>query len=127
MSPLRSGWRAGPVSGVDGPVLVSVTAFTYRHLRDLPGITLAAIRLRREWPELDGAVGLWLWAEPSSRRVGSVSVWTGETALRGFVGVPLHVGIMRRYRDRGEVSASTWWSGELDQPEIWRAAVRWLR
>lgn len=123
---LRSQWRPGPAADKDGPVLVSVTDFTFTKRLDLPGIARAAIGLRRTWPALDGAVGLWLWTAPRSRRCGAVSVWTGEEALHGFVARPDHVAIMRKYRTRGVAKATTWVSPGLDETAIWRDAYRVL-
>ncbi|MBC6463927.1 hypothetical protein HKK74_00215 [Actinomadura alba] len=123
---LRSPWRAGPAAQADGPVLVSVTDFTARRLLDLPGIARAGYRLRRDWPELEGAVGMWLWTSPLERRTGSVSVWTDEKALRGFVKSPLHVDIMRKYRRRGSIRAMTWPAERSDLAEVWRASRRRL-
>lgn len=88
----------------------------------MPWIFRDGLRLRREWPELGGAVGMWLWAEPRQLRCGSVSVWEGEEALRRFVALPLHVGIMRRYRSRGRMVSSTWVTERFDAGEVWRRA-----
>ncbi|WP_081438463.1 hypothetical protein [Pseudofrankia asymbiotica] len=111
---------------MSGPVLVSVTDFTSARSRSLPGIARAGFGLRRSWPRLDGAVGLWLWAEPLARRTGAVSVWTDEEALRGFARWPPHTTIMRRYRGRGQVRAMTWEAHRFDEAEVWRQAYRWL-
>ncbi|RJL35912.1 hypothetical protein [Bailinhaonella thermotolerans] len=123
---LRSRWRAGPAAGAQGPVLVAITEFTARNPLHLPGIARAGFALAREWDDLEGAVGVWLWAEPGRRRTGSVSVWTGERAVRGFVRLPAHVAIMRRYRGRGSLSSATWTAERFDEREIWRTAYRRL-
>ncbi|CAM5608907.1 hypothetical protein [Streptomyces purpurascens] len=75
---LRSRWCRGPAgdflggsaaaNGVDsgvrgrrsGSLTVSVTEFTSDAYRDLPGIARHGFALRRRWPDLDGAVGMWL-------------------------------------------------------------------
>jgi hypothetical protein len=123
---LRSQWKAGPAADADGPVLVSVTDFTAKRPLDLPGIARAGYRLRRAWPELEGAVGMWLWTSPLERRTGSVSVWSDETALRGFVKWPLHVEIMQKYRRRGSIRATTWTAESSSPGCVWRAARRHL-
>ncbi|SDM74407.1 hypothetical protein [Allokutzneria albata] len=122
---MRTGWTAGP-AGFTGKVLVSVTEFTSSAVRHLPGIALAGLELRREWPRLDGAVGMWLWTSPRARRAGSVAVWTGEQALREFVRLPAHAAIMRKYRGRGVTRATRWWTEDHDQADIWRDAEQWL-
>ena len=122
---MRTRWSPGP-AGIDGEVLVSVTEFTSSTFRDLPGIVRAGYELRREWPRLDGAIGMWLWTTPLSRRVGSVSVWTGERAMHEFIRLPAHVAIMRKYGRRGVTRATRWWTSDHDQGDIWCDAQRWL-
>jgi hypothetical protein len=118
-------WTEGP-SGADGSVLVSVTDFEVLDLRDRIGAWVQGIRLRRAWPSMPGAIGLWLWVKPLSRRSGSVSVWRSEEDLRRFVGWPRHVAIMRRYRGAGELTSATWWAERFDAQQIWAAAERRL-
>ncbi|MDF0531069.1 hypothetical protein P0W64_01590 [Tsukamurella sp. 8F] len=110
---LVSQWRAGPASDHAGPFLTSLTRFTPKHTRDLPGIWLAGIRLADQLIRLDGAVGVATYIRPGRRsiEVGSLSVWTDEAALGAFVSLPYHVVIMDRYRPRGlPVHSATWWS-----------------
>jgi hypothetical protein len=57
---------------------------------------------------MEGAVGVVLYAELSSRSGGSLSLWRSEADLRRFVALPRHVEIVRRYRDRVTVRAATW-------------------
>ncbi|MGW2283420.1 hypothetical protein [Streptomyces phaeochromogenes] len=141
---LRSRWRQGPagdslgdrdaVNGVDsgihsgwsGPLIVSVTDFTSDAYRDLPGISSRGFALRRRWPHLDGAVGMWLWALPLARRCGSVSVWTGRRALAEFVRLPEHVAIMDEYRERGTIRSVIWEYQSFDAARIRRDAEAWL-
>ncbi|NIH79452.1 hypothetical protein [Amycolatopsis viridis] len=123
---LRTSWVAGPAEAA-GPVLVSVTDYTSNRLWDMPGIYRAGRRLARHWPSLDGAVGHWLWAEPLQRRSGSVSVWRSKQALRGFVGLPEHVRIMRTYRDRGSIRSTTWTVEDPDLRTVWAQASEFLR
>ena len=119
---LRSSWMPGPAAGLDGPALVTVTAFRADKARDLPGIARTGYLLRRLWPELEGAVGMWLWAQPRERRCGSVSVWQDEHALRQFVGLPAHVAVMRRYRGRGLLTSTNWTGADRSLRAIWAAA-----
>lgn len=120
---LHAPWKAGSI-GADGPVLISLTAYTANRHADLPGIYRAALGLRRVWPKIDGAMGLLLWSEPTLRRAGSVSVWRSEEDLRGFVRWAPHVEIMRRYRERGSLVSESWHSEGLDLSRLWREA-RW--
>lgn len=123
---LRAPWTPGPAAGTDGSVLISVTDFRLAKARDLPGAYLAAMRLRRAWPDLQGAVGLWLWGQPLRRRSGAVSVWEDEEALRHFVNWPVHVAIMDRYRRAGKLTSTSWQADGFVPAEVWRQATRQL-
>jgi hypothetical protein len=107
-------------------VLVSVTDFRLYASRDLPGAYRAAMRLRRAWPELEGAVGMWLWAKPLQKRSGSVSVWRGAEDLSRFVRWPVHVEIMRKYREAGEITSASWHTERFVAAQAWQEAVRLL-
>ncbi|MFC4113114.1 hypothetical protein [Nonomuraea zeae] len=119
MKMMRSRWIAGPHPRGDAPVLVSRTDFQLHRLADLPRAALAGWRLARLWPGLDGAVGLWLWCDLAERRIGSVSVWRDESALRGFVRLAAHVRIMRAYRGRGTLTSASVLTSRAD---LWTAA-----
>ncbi|BFO18312.1 hypothetical protein SHKM778_47000 [Streptomyces sp. KM77-8] len=119
---LRSSWTSGSASGRPGPVLVSITDFAPRRITDLPGIYRAARRLASGWQELDGAHGMWLWAERTGRRCGAVAVWRDHAALRRFVGWPPHVEIMRAYHGRGELTSATWSSDTFHPGDVWARA-----
>lgn len=125
---LTTSWVPGPDH--DGPVLVGITDFTLDRITDLPGVYRAGRRLAAGWPELDGALGLRMWALPAARRCGSVSIWRDEAALRAFVGWAPHVAIMREWRDRGTVVTTSWTADGLDLTAIWaqaRAEIRGAR
>lgn len=118
----RTPWAPGPDVNAPGAVLVAVTAFRADRARDLPGIYRAGMRLRSAWPNLTGAVGMWLWTKPLRRQCGSVSVWRDQDALRQFVAWPDHVVIMKRYRRRGRLTSTTWTAERCEPSTIWREA-----
>jgi heme-degrading monooxygenase HmoA len=121
---LRTPWQRGAAAG-EGPVLISFTNFTPHRRADWPGIARAGLRLRRSWPQMKGAVGMWMWADATlSRGGGSVSIWESEEALMAFVRWAPHVEIMRRYRERGAIEAVSWEAERFDRAEVWREAQR---
>ncbi len=111
---VRTSWKRGPAAGESGPLLVSFTLFTPLTFRSAPQVYLAAERLKTAIAELEGAVGVATWWQPLRRRGGSLSAWSDAAALRRFVALPYHVEIMRRYRPRGTVRATTWDTDALD-------------
>jgi hypothetical protein len=115
-------WQEGPEARHQGPATVSLTEFRATHVRDLPAIYLAGLRLREGWYAMPGAVGMWLWGDPLQLRGGSLTVWREKADLQRFVALPAHVAIMRRYRKRGHIESATW---ELEhcQPAQIRAAA----
>ncbi|MFE3451903.1 hypothetical protein ACFXJ8_23580 [Nonomuraea sp. NPDC059194] len=117
---IRSRWIPGPEPRGQGPVVVSLTDFRLHRAAHLPRACRTGWGLGSRWAELDGAVGLWLWAEPWQRRIGSVSVWRMAADLAAFVRSPDHVAIMRAYRNRGTLVSVTWTS-EAGDPweEAW--------
>jgi hypothetical protein len=75
---------------------------------------------------MQGAVGLWLWAEPLRRRSGSISIWTSEDDLQRFVRWPVHLAIVRKYRPRGTLTASSWEAERFVKQHVMREARRRL-
>jgi hypothetical protein len=123
---LTTRWQPGPAARTGGPVLISVTDFQIHDWRDLPGVWRTGLRLRRSWPQMDGAVGMWLWASPLERRSGSISVWQSEAALRRFVRWPVHVAIMRTYRERGTLTSDSWEAERFVASDVRQEARRVL-
>ncbi|WP_188189805.1 hypothetical protein [Nonomuraea sp. SYSU D8015] len=120
---LRSRWIAGPAAPQPGPLVAAWTDYRMNRILDLPGIALRGFSLSRLWPSLPGAVGMWLWTDPATRRVGSLSVWRGESDLQEFVRLRVHVQIMRDYRHRGTLRSRTWQIDRLDERALWHAVV----
>jgi hypothetical protein len=89
-------------------VFISMTIIQVTRFRDLPGVYLTGLRLRRTWPKMPGAVGLLLWARPWERRSCAISVWLTEADLRSFVSWPVHVAVMRKYRNHATVTTESW-------------------
>ncbi|HZZ50300.1 MAG TPA: hypothetical protein VFE65_25710 [Pseudonocardia sp.] len=120
-------WTPGPERiRADTELFVSVTEFTARRARSLPGVFAYGLRLRAGWFAMDGAVGLFLWSQPSRLRGGSVSVWRDEASLRRFVRLPLHAEIVRRFRGRVGVKSTSWTQMSVHPAELKLASTRLL-
>lgn len=117
---------AGPHQPGDGPVVVSVTEYSAVQRRTLPGVAANGMRMRMGWYAMPGAVGLWLWTLPATKRGGSISVWADEAALERFVNLPHHVDIMRRYGSRGSVRSTTWHSDTFEPEVVVARARAWI-
>jgi hypothetical protein len=124
--PFLTPWTSGPAAAVTSSVVVSVTDLASHRHRDLAGVALVGLRLRMGWYAMPGAVGLWLWSLPLQARSGSISVWSSEDDLRRFVGLPLHVEVMRRNAHRGTVSATTWNAEEFVRSDVVDRARQWI-
>jgi len=122
---LKLPWRRGPEWTLSGTVLISITNFEVARFRDLPGVYLAAMRLGQAWPTMNGAVGLLFWARPWERRSGAISVWRTEADLRRFVSWPVHVAVMRKYRQRATVTTDSWNAERFGASEVKRQAGQW--
>jgi hypothetical protein len=70
---------------------------------------------------------MWLWLAPFGRRCGAVAVWRDEAALRGFIGWPPHVTVMKEYAGRGELASVSWPADRFDAPAVWSRARACLR
>ncbi|MFD8567709.1 hypothetical protein [Streptomyces sp. NPDC059639] len=120
---LRAPWQPGPAAGeTNGPLQVSVTEFTADGYPRSVGVAVNGLRLRRSWPGTEGAVGMWLWADPVRRRSGSVSAWTDARHLTAFVRRPDHARTVRAFRDHGTMRATAWTVPHWDAAAVWRSA-----
>jgi hypothetical protein len=122
------GWKPGAVTPNPGePVFVSVTDFHIHHPWHAPGAWRTGLRLRRSWPRLEGAIGLWLWSEPTRMRSGSISIWQTEEELMRFLRSPTHLTIMREYGSRMSGTSHGRTAPRFDRAAIWKHAVTELR
>jgi hypothetical protein len=115
-------WKSGTTDAVQGPVHVSMNDYLIHRWRDIPRVAWEGMRLRRRWPETEGALGLWMAAMGSGRRQVSVSVWRSPEDLRRFVRTPEHLRIMREYRSAGDLHTNAWTAERFDRDLIWRQA-----
>ena len=60
-------WRGVGQPQHDGPVHVSMNDYWIHRWRDVPGVARAGMRLRRSWPDIEGALGLWFAASSGAR------------------------------------------------------------
>lgn len=123
---LWSRWAAGPEARHSGEVFVSVTQFQALRFIDMPRIIYSGWALKRRWGELPGAVGTWLWVDLPCKRVGSVSLWRGESDMRNFVLWEPHVEIVRRNREAGQILSTSWTGAARDSRALRAAAIDWL-
>ena len=116
---MRGRMTPGPLPRTDGPVIVSITEFTARRLRDLPGIVVDGVGLSRGWWAMPGAIGVLLYLDPGKKTGGSLSVWASEDDLRRFVALPRHAAIMRKYRKRVTVRSAMWQTDNFRTEDAW--------
>jgi hypothetical protein len=119
-------WKTGAAAAERGTVLMAATETRVGRYRDLPGAAIAAMRLRRGWPTLDGAVALSLAAQPLTRTTRSISVWQSEEHLLQFLRSPAHLAIVRRYRGRLSIRSAIWSSESFNPARAYDEAERHL-
>ena len=120
---LNAIWKRGSLHPGPGTVHVSMNDYLIHRLRDVPRVAREGMRLRREWPETEGALGLWMAAFKGGRRQVSISVWRGPEDLRRFVQSPVHLQIMREFRDAGALYTNAWTAECFDPALIWGQAI----
>lgn len=108
-----------------GPLVVSVTRLRLARWRDVPAFLRAAMRLRREFPDVPGAVTLGLAAEPWRRTFWTLSAWRDEESLKAYVRSPGHAAAMRRFARAMADPVSARWTSDGGRPS-WEYAVRRL-
>jgi hypothetical protein len=116
-------WKNGSLEPPAGPVHVSMNDYLIHRVRDIPRVAQEGMRLRRRWPETEGALGLWFAAVGSPKRQVSVSIWRSPQDLKSFVRSPEHLRIMREYRDAGALYTNAWTAERFDRDLIWRQAA----
>jgi hypothetical protein len=124
---VRTQWTPGPLDGTRNPVIVAVTDFLVSAADDFQEVIQTGLELEKSWPVMHGAVGLWLWAKPAELRQGSVSVWEHAEDLQGFVRWPVHLEIMRAWRERGALVADRWEAPAFVPDEAWTRVEARLR
>jgi hypothetical protein len=117
---LKSRWKRGPASGP--AALVAVTRTDFSRYRDMPGATLAALRLRRAIPTTLGAIGVSLALQLPPRTTWSVSAWQTDEHLHQFLSSPAHLAIVTKYRARVTVRGERWTGEPFILSDALRAA-----
>jgi hypothetical protein len=124
---LATDWFPGPLDGSLAPVVVSFTDFQARSEQDVAEIFQIGLKLAESWPIMHGAVGLWLWGRPTELRGGSVSVWESARALRQFVRWPVHMRVLKEWRDRIDTATEIWLDTRFDPSKAWSRAEIHMR
>jgi hypothetical protein len=108
-------------------VVVSFTDFHSDSDEDWQQIAGLGVKLAESWPIMRGAVGLWLWGKQVERRGGSLSVWESYADLRRFIRWPVHVAIMKNWRDRVRVQSACWDDERFVPSQAWLRAEAQMR
>lgn len=119
-------WVAGLGAGHDGErhaeTIVMASVLELRHLRDVPGFLVAALRLRRLFADSPGAIRLSLAAIPLRTTFWTLSQWESQTDLEAYARHPFHVEVMRTYATRMAGSTFATWTQPGDSRPSWDRA-----
>ncbi len=121
-------FRKGPAAKIElDEVLVIATRFTFKHLRHMPLIIAHGMRLRNQWGNTPGAVGVSVAADILGRTTYSISVWDSEDSFRQWFLSDYHASLVKAYRKWVESSDSVrWHTGHFVPGEGWRQAMQRL-
>jgi hypothetical protein len=120
---LNAIWQRGSLQPGSGPVHVSMNDYLIHRLRDIPRVALEGMRLRRQWPQTEGALGLWVASFKLGRRQVSVSIWRSPEDLRHFVRSAEHVRIMKAFAGAGLLYTHAWQAERFDPALVWQQAT----
>jgi hypothetical protein len=121
---MRLSWKRGSVDYKQGAFMLSATRFTYRNLTDMPGVFWHGLGLRRNWAQIEGAIGVFIGADLLQRTTYTVSAWSDEADLRRWLASPEHARLMRGYGPRLQSSAAVSWTADrLALREIFAAGM----
>src|SRR5579875_1236175 len=116
MPPLPWTTAAGAkLAGDDDEVLLMASLLQLDPLRQVPGFLRAAMAIRRQVLQAEGAVGVAL-STALPRTFFTRSAWRDRDALDGFVAGEPHISTMSRYRPAMRDARFVFWSaaaGEL--------------
>lgn len=121
-------WTTAPAADEDQePVVVMASLLRLDSLRRVPGFLRAAMAIRQQVLQADGAVGVALnTALP--RTFFTLSAWRDRDALSAFVRSEPHVSTMRRYRPAMADARFVFWNAAANGlPPSWSEVQRRLR
>jgi hypothetical protein len=90
--------------------LVLASYLPLRRFSATIGFFRAVSAVRKQLAHADGLVGYTLRARPVARDYWTLSVWSGQGALRAFVRTQPHVELMRSLRPHMNPTKFVYWS-----------------
>jgi hypothetical protein len=97
--------------------------YLIHRFRDVPRVARAGYGLAAYWPQVEGALGLWVAAFRGGFRQVSISIWRSSDDLNRFAQSPAHLRIVREFKDAGVLYTNAWTAERLDRDVIWREGV----
>ncbi|MFT3925293.1 MAG: hypothetical protein QM778_22335 [Myxococcales bacterium] len=127
----RLPWKTGPAAP-GASVFLSATRFSYRSFLSMPAVLTHGLRLRSQWPTLEGAVGMWTAASLYKRTTYTLTAWSSEQDLARWIMSPYHTRLMRDFRGHLESSCVVSWTAPADtasfEPHVaWAEGMQRLR
>ena len=97
--------------------------YLIERIGDVFRVAREGLRLRRRWPQTEGALGLWVAAFRGGRRQVSISVWRAPEDLKRFVRSPEHVRILHDFAGAGVLYTNAWTAERFDPELIWQQGI----
>ena len=122
-------WKAtSAADAVSDEVLVMASLLKLDSFRRTPAFLRAAMAIRQQVLDAEGAVGVALNTALPRRTFFTLSAWRDREALNAFVRAEPHASTMRRYRPAMADARFVFWSTSADKlPPSWTEAQERLR
>jgi heme-degrading monooxygenase HmoA len=91
----------------------------------MPLVFWHGLKLRRSWSQIEGAVGLSIMSDLTTRTTYTITVWRDQADLNRWVRSAGHAPLMRAFRPRLQGSAvDSWQTDKFALRAAWSEALR---
>lgn len=120
-------WRSVATPQPNRDYLVMASRLPLRSYRRMPWFLRLTVSVVRQLEGTDGLVGYSLLAQPLRKTFWTLSAWTDQRALDGFVRAMPHQAVMGKLRPHmGATRFTTWTVPGSSLPISWPAAIERL-
>ncbi len=116
-------WKSFAQAEMDKEYLALLSYLPLRQISSLPRFLVSFVRIQRQLRSAKGLIGYSLEVRLLKGQFWTLSVWEGNNALREFVNLEPHSGVMRAFSGKMEKTAFIRWQVAGSQlPPSWEVA-----